>query len=857
MPQLAWQTSAIAWLILVGAAIAALHAMISYSRAGHVASAGWLRLLLGLRLVAISTIAVAAFQPSLFIKRQTPTLPKLVLMIDSSRSMGVVDSASSTSDLLSLAESVGQIDRSKRVRPVRILLERLHALPEMLRQQQSLRLESDQAKTAGKIDDKITQRVQSQLEQLTSELSAITTLAQADPSTSFAENRLKQISEALQSNQTANPQRLIETLQTELRRRDAQADEQLAATDSEVRKLLEQMRTASRIDLAKKVATDLFRSVEGHSMPVLQTLTDELRPDSLVDLSADQSQSPLLQALRRMIERADARDLQAIVLLSDGRSTEPRTALPPLLSAAGVPVYPVLCAPSDRQADVRIVAIDTPPTALAGETIAANVRLRSRGADGKTVKVTVTDGKTEWSKPVTLTGDSNAVAFDIPAGALPMLQIKATVEPIKGETSLDNNVAQQQVTVVDQKISVMLIATSAAWDVQYLRNILKRTPWVTLQEQFLQPRETCRFSVDAILQQDVIVLAGATAEVLSPQQIDAIHRAASEQSKAVMLMGVDPQTLKQYSAQPLLAAILPYRIDQTPAWRSSPTDEPTLRPVPTTAANALPMLKLDDQPDASTRKWLARALMYRVIELGQLKPQAKPVLMDRTTETPLMIESVVGSGRSMLMLIDETWRWRRDEGGDAHDQFWLRLIRHLAEPRYNVTKDDLSLGVDRTRAIAGQTIDLRARTGASITGPVNFILKQGEQILETLPASTLLPDSGRWSGRLTPQMAGDLDVILQAGGREISLRIHVAPADESETADISPDPALLRRIANATGGKMFMLRDLSDLKQLLASPPANRDDTIAYAVWCSPYLFGILIACLGLEWAFRKQIGLV
>jgi hypothetical protein len=249
--------------------------------------------------------------------------------------------------------------------------------------------------------------------------------------------------------------------------------------------------------------------------------------------------------------------------------------------------------------------------------------------------------------------------------------------------------------------------------------------------------------------------------------------------------------------------------------------------------------------------------MYRVLEFGRLKPQSAPLLVDRGTSTPLIVESVVGTGRSLTLLVDETWRWRRDEGGDAHDRFLLQMIRHLAEPPYNLTRDDLSLGVDRTRIVAGESIDVRARTDPSTTGTPTLQLRQGDRIIEQKPVTSTLPGSGRWSGRLSIGEPGAYQVVLQHAGRELAVELAVAVDDQAEFADVAPDPGLLQRIASATGGQMFTLDQLDQLKQAIASPPGERIDTIEYPLWSSPYLFAILIALLGLEWALRKQIGLV
>jgi hypothetical protein len=860
-PALTWQTSAMAWVVLACGVLAILHAAISYARAGHVAPHHWLRVLLLMRLLALLSLMAAAFQPTLSIQRQTPKLARVVIMLDTSRSMGVVDGQWPVSALLQFAEANGQIEPSVRDRPTNRLIRSLDELSASLK---TLREAFDalaRSRLSGQLDAAVQQNHADQRQRFEALIDQLSQTSAAEPATSFAEAKLKQLKDTLDLMTRDLPERHIEQLKNEARRRDADADEQLVRNDPKLGKIVSELSLQTRLELARRAANHLFRASGGPARPVVQALGTEVSPDKLVDLSADGTSSPLLLSLKQTIERVGARDLQAIVLLSDGRSTETTTNVPPLLSAAGVPVFTVLCAPVDRHPDVRIAGIDLPPTALSGETISVGVHVRSRNADGKPVKVIVTGDKSlKHEKTVTLSGQSNLVRFDIPAGTPPAAKIEARVEPIANERLTENNVASASVTVVDQKINVLLLAGHAGWDVQYLRNILSRTPWVVLQDQVLVDEETkCRFSTEVIVKQDVIILAGMPVASLSAQQIDALHRAVSDEARSVLMLGNDPQTLISYAHQPQLASMLPYRIDQTPMWRTAPANDPTVRPIPSASAQALglPLLKLDDDPDASLRKWLARPLMYRLLRVGQLKPQASALMIDRSSEFPLIVESAVGSGRALSMLIDETWRWRREVGGDAHDRFWLQLIRHLAEPRYNVSQDALSLGVDRTESAAGQTVDIRARTDAPADVPVTFQLRRGEQIVEQQPARSLLPGSGRWSGSFSPIEPGTYDIVLKAGEREVAVSLVVRAAGEQELADVAPDPALLARIASVSGGRLYSLPQIDQLASVISGRKIERVDTIQYALWCSPYLFGVLVACLGLEWAIRKQIGLV
>lgn len=75
-------------------------------------------------------------------------------------------------------------------------------------------------------------------------------------------------------------------------------------------------------------------------------------------------------------------------------------------------------------------------------------------------------------------------------------------------------------------------------------------------------------------------------------------------------------------------------------------------------------------------------------------------------------------------------------------------------------------------------------------------------------------------------------------------------------ANLSGDDRLMRRIAEATGGQSLGPERLADLPAELATIATQRPRVAEVRLWDSPYLYGLVVACLGLEWAVRKQAGL-
>src|SRR5262249_52278198 len=81
---------------------------------------------------------------------------------------------------------------------------------------------------------------------------------------------------------------------------------------------------------------------------------------------------------------------------------------------------------------------------------------------------------------------------------------------------------------------------------------------------------------------------------------------------------------------------------------------------------------------------------------------------------PLIVQMLVGSGRSMFFGIDETWRWRKGDDESKFSTFWIQSTRYLSRGRS--MKTDLRL--DRqTPYRVGEKIKVTVRFPDNTPGP--------------------------------------------------------------------------------------------------------------------------------------------
>ena len=119
-------------------------------------------------------------------------------------------------------------------------------------------------------------------------------------------------------------------------------------------------------------------------------------------------------------------------------------------------------------------------------------------------------------------------------------------------------------------------------------------------------------------------------------------------------------------------------------------------------------------------------------------------------------------------------------------------------------------------------------------------------------------EAGRFETIVDDLPEGEYRFGLAVNGASTASALAVMIHDDSaaEMANVSGDEARLRRIASASGGEMLRLEDIDQLPSKLRKARERQTQFVEYRLWDSPYLFGLVLGCLGTEWALRKRLGL-
>jgi hypothetical protein len=505
--------------------------------------------------------------------------------------------------------------------------------------------------------------------------------------------------------------------------------------------------------------------------------------------------------------------------------------------------------------------------------IAVRAAVRATGVPaGTSVNVELeTVGAPAQSKKLTPRADGSPtpVEFTLQAGQGEPQHITLRVSPLPDEITQQNNVVERWMKVFPERMKVSLFTATPGWDFQLLRRTLARTPWVNSDAAILDAESAqLPLSADEIMRQDVIVLSDVPSTALDDVQWDAVNRLVRDRGGVLFLVAGPDHLPATYTPETIVpSALLPYDVASiSPSWRTWPGPQPAFRfaPAPELTAEQSDALRLGPGP-GTLRQWDALSGAFRMIPVPEIsrRGDTRALLVEADSRLPVLTESTPGNGRVLFLGMNETWRWRFKAGGRDFDRFWLQLIRYAAGEPYAAQSSNLALDADKLVIAPGETVNVRVRALRGVPEQYRLdVLHEGQVVQQDGVTPAGSRGGGRYVAALHGLPAGEYvirlidtaDDIPDVPPLEVPLR--VVQSAEAEMADVSGDDALLRRIAESSGGQFLPLDRLPDLPRLLAATGDGHSRYSQWRLWDSPLLFLFVVACFGAEWAMRKRLGL-
>lgn len=603
-------------------------------------------------------------------------------------------------------------------------------------------------------------------------------------------------------------------------------------------------------------------------------------------------------AIDQSLQHAAGQPIAGIVLITDGRSPQPTGAqLVRRLQQQAVSVFAVPLGADVLPLDLAIASVDAPSQAFTGDIVPVTVRIQSLGQVSddtlaRGVDVRLVDPATgavlderrvtpdTLDEPIRLTGRADAV------GEVAW-RVEAEVVAESRELVTDNNARAVTVELIDRPIRVLYVEGYPRWEYRYLKNMLLREESIASSMLLLSADRAFAQEGDVPItrpprdaeemeQFDVIVLGDVPLDYFTPAQVQLMRDHVANNGAGLLWIGGERFTPDSYEGSPL-ADLLPMRRPGSVA-RAEPQPDHAMQPTP--LAGTLSVLRLAG-PESDEDDWPVGLPPLRwVQDITPLKPTADVLALDpNDTERPLVTRLRYGSGQSLYVATDETWRWRFGRGELYFEQFWIQLVRMLGRSRVQAEGTDRAqLIVSARRVGVGQTVvvELTTRDTAllerqlpkvdivvtSVGGdgePIDLLELRPAGAMETSGDQTQTPGRRMWSATWQPTVAGEMLLRVNDPALDdlnLTAAIEVIASDD-ELRQPAPDHERLVALAGQTDGRVVALEALAELPAMVPNRARMTPDDTREPLWHSPLALGALLVLLTLEWIGRKWIRLV
>ena len=360
-----------------------------------------------------------------------------------------------------------------------------------------------------------------------------------------------------------------------------------------------------------------------------------------------------------------------------------------------------------------------------------------------------------------------------------------------------------------------------------------------------------------------IILDDVEADFFSQQQMLLMRQFVAERGGGLLMLGGQESFLGGEYRQTPLGDILPVYLRGSEGARdkSQPVRyrltregglEPWLRLRPNQTEEAQ---RFNEMPDFLT--WNA---------VAELKPGASLLAEVQTAQgaEPGLVTQRFGKGRTMALLVGDFWRWsmrRATLETDDLAQSWRQIARWLTSdvPRrvqVDIRPPSESLQPHRIE------ITLRDPTFKPLdNASVQLMVTEpdGQKVQAEAIADPQRP--GVYVSQYWSASDGGYRCQVEATSPDGEPLPAVktgwtAQPSASEFAHIEPDIGLLEQIAAASQGEVV---PLDELDAFVASLPTRRvpvTEARIEPLWHQPWLIGLAIGCLCLEWGLRRWQGM-
>ena len=605
------------------------------------------------------------------------------------------------------------------------------------------------------------------------------------------------------------------------------------------------------------------------------------------DLTGAGTRSDLATALRDVREDLNGLPLAGVVLVSDGADNGGTRYDDALLAlrARRIPVYTVGVGRERFERDLAIERVQSPRRALAGASVLVEADVRVRGL-GKDLGVVTAEADGRVVATDTLkspsSGDLVHARLRLPPLDAGVHRLSVRARPMANEVVTENNEWQTSIEVRAGPDRVLYLEGEPRPEFSFLRRAVALDSGIQVvglmrsaDKKFLRlgVRDSLELlggfptSREELFAYRAIILGSIEAGFFSADQLRMIADFVSQRGGGLMVLGGRSSLSEGGFADTPLADVLPLTLV-----RGTPNEEgpaTSIKVRPTRAGESMAMLQLRGSLAASNARWDSLPPLTTVNKLGALRAGATVLLQGQIdggrADVPVLSWQRYGRGMSAVFLPQDSWLWRMDASipveDVTHQTLWRQMVRWLVDE----APAQMEVVASPTHVAPGEPVTVRATVSDAFFADINdanvtATVTTPTGTTMTVPLEWSLREDGSYAGRFVTTDSGRYTIQATAlRGKDSTRTATTTLLVDDRGADVAQAeqrPALLRRIANETGGRFYQLSDVSKLADDAMFTESGVTVREAKDLWDMPIVFLALALLLSAEWGYRRWRGL-
>lgn len=624
---------------------------------------------------------------------------------------------------------------------------------------------------------------------------------------------------------------------------------------------------------------------------LLEKINADQTRETITQIEPVGKETRLFHAVQKVLNDFRGTPPTAIIVFTDGISSTGELDLLSRASALAksklVPIFPVGVGSEQPVRDLQLYDLLVDDVAFVDDPINLSAKVKNFGINSGSISVALKDAKTgnplaTRQFPINPKKESQKIELTFTPTKPGLFEFVFEVKPVKGEVNQKNNQQAGQISVLDQKIRVLLVDSVPRYEYRYMKHLLERDKTVELrsilQESDLEYSSEDTTALDYfpvkkedLYQYDVVILGDADPAYFSQAVFENLDQFVREKGGGLVVIA-GPRFSPQAYANTKLEDLLPIELFETSQTADiAPVIEGFQPELTSEGQFNTSIFRFADTAEKSQTIWNSLPELYWYYSAKDVKPGASVFATHPTQKgksgqlIPIIATQRVGAGKVLFSATDDLWRWRDLVGDLYYSRFWVQTIRYLSRSKLLNQKQAIELSLDRKIYQQGDTVQIRVKFLNEQQIPtdvenVTVMLERQGDVSRPVKLSQLEKSPHVFEGSYSNVTEGAYHAwvsqpILQGTPPAADFRVE-ASQRELLIRDMNEND--MQKTANETRGKYFHIFKAAQLPQIIPAghpvPLENEEPIPLWNRWEFLILFTLLITA---EWLLRKRFRLV